>query len=88
MECRVGPAMNIDYTFDIVWIRQIGVEVRSVNNIPGSLLSNYSDFFTIPVLTASDQFTTYRCEVVVNFNQPSTVGSTDFTLDSVTRKCT
>ena len=86
MECRVGPAMEIDNTFDIIWTIRFGAEVRRVNNISGSLLSQYSDFFTIPILTADDQFITYRCEVVVNFNQPSTVGSADFTLDNVTRK--
>ena len=84
MECRVGPAMEINNTFDIIWTIRFVAEVRSVNNTPGSLLRNYSDFFTIPALTESDRFITYRCEVVVNFNQPSTVGYGDFTLDSVT----
>ena len=84
MECRVGPAMEINNTFNIIWTIRFVAEVRSVNNIPGSLLRNYSDFYTIPALTESDRFITYRCEVVVNFNQPSTVGYGDFTLDSVT----
>ena len=86
MECGVGPTMEINNTFDIIWTIRFGAEVRSVNNIPGSLLRNYvySDFFTIPTLTEDDRFITYRCEVVVNFNQPSTVGYGDFTLDSVT----
>ena len=79
----VGPAMDIDYTFDIVWTIRFFSEVRRVNDISGSLLSDYSDSYTIPVLSNSDRFITYRCEVVVNFNQPSTVGYGDFTLDSV-----
>ena len=86
MECRVGPAMDINNTFSIVWSLRFTAEVRSVNSIPGSLLSNYSDFFTIPALMKSDRFTTYRCEVVVNFDQPSTVGYEDFSLDNIIGK--
>ena len=87
MECRVGPAMDIEYTFNVIWTRSFGNEVvRSVNDIPGSLLSNFSDFFTIQILTPNDGSTPYRCEVIVNFNQPSTVGSADFSLSDLTRK--
>ena len=84
MECMIGPAMDIDYTFDIVWTIRFDSEVRRVNDISGSSLSDYSDSYTIPVLSDSDRFITYRCEVVINFNQPSTIGYGDFTLDSVT----
>ena len=87
MECRVGPAMDIDSTFNIVWSEQFGPIVRTVNNISGSLLSNYSDFFTIPSITTSNYFASYRCEVVVNFDQPSTIGSADFTLNATRKLC-
>ena len=84
MECRVQRAEGIDSTFDIIWSRRRGGEERRVKNISGSLISKYSDFYTI-VLRRSDDFASYRCDVIINLNQPLNT-SAHFDLNNVTRK--
>ena len=48
MECRVGPAMDIEYTFSINWTIRFYDEVRFVPDIPGNLLNDYSDSYYNP----------------------------------------
>ena len=87
LECRIGPAHDIyvNSTFDIVWMKESAIEVRRVENISGKMLSNYSDFYVIQTLRAGDAYTSYRCEVIINFTRPLNA-STSITLENVTRK--
>ena len=41
------------------------MEVKRVENIPGSSIINYTNTYTIPGLSASDDFTNYQCEVII-----------------------
>ena len=84
MECRVQRAEDINSTFDIIWSRRRGGEERRVKNISGSLISNYSDFYTI-LLRRSDNDASYRCDAIINLNQPLNT-SAHFELNNVTRK--
>ena len=81
MECRIQRAENIDSTFDVIWSRRRGGEERRVKNISGSLISNYSDFYTI-LLRTSDNDASYRCDVIINLNQPLNT-SAHFELNNV-----
>lgn len=67
LECRSGAVREIDSTFDIIWRTEhlISTEVRSVRNISGSLLRNYSDFHTI---TLRRGIRSYSCENNYQFN--------------------
>ena len=58
--------------------------MRRVENIQACLFSNYSDFFTTPVLSRSDNNREYRCEVIINVN-PSVRGNGGIRLN-LTRK--
>ena len=76
--------MDIEYTFSINWTIRFYAERRFVPDIPGNLLNDYSDSYTIPRLSESDRFVTYRCELMVNFNRPAVVGYADFSLNDLT----
>ena len=83
LECRIEAVKDIDSTVDIIWTTG-NTEVRRVENIPAYLISNYSDFFTIPILSRSDNNREYQCEVIINTSPPVT-GNDNITLN-VTRK--
>ena len=83
LECRIKTIKDIDSTVDIIWTTG-DTEVRRVENIPACLTSNYSDFFTIPVLSRNDNNREYQCEVIINISPPVT-GNGSITLN-VTRK--
>ena len=85
LECRIQRANGFDSTFDIIWTRRHSGEVKRVKNVSGSLISNYSDFYNISVLRRSDNLASYRCEVIINLNEPLRKRSAYFDL-SVTRK--
>ena len=85
LECNIGSAKNTDSTFDVVWTRDRTIEVRRVKNISGSLFGNYSDYYTISQIRRSDIYIRYRCDIIINFNQPSNT-SGFFLLFNVTRK--
>ena len=87
MECRIGPAHDIyiNSTFDIIWTKESAIEVRRVENISGRLLSNYSDYYVIQTLRAGDAYTSYRCDVLINFTRPLNA-SASMTLENVIRK--
>ena len=87
MECRIGPAHDIfiNSTFDIIWTKESGMEVRRIENISGRLLSNYSDYYVIQTLRAGDAYTSYRCDVIINFTRPLNTSAT-IILENVTRK--
>ena len=87
MECRIGPAYDIyiNSTFDIIWTKESAMEVRRVENISGSLLSNYSDYYVIQTLRAGDAYTSYRCDVLINFTRPLNASAT-IILENLTRK--
>ena len=88
LECRIGAARGTeDSTFDIIWTQQHNyTEVRSVKDIPGSLLSNYSDFYTIPILRGSDLFNSFSCEIIINSTNQSLSREAYITLANVTGK--
>ena len=83
LECEIEAVKDIDGTADIIWTTGY-TEVRRVENIPACLLSNYSDFFTTPVLSRSDNYREYQCEVIINIS-PSIRGNGSIRLN-VTRK--
>ena len=87
LECRIGPAddIYINSTFDIIWTKESETEVRRVEKISGKLLSNYSDYYVIQTLRAGDAYTSYRCDVIINFTRPLNT-SASMTLENVTRK--
>ena len=66
LECKIEAVIDIDSTVDIVWTTGYNVEVRRLMNIPDHSLNNYSDFFTIPLLSRNDDNRRYQCEVVIN----------------------
>ena len=65
LECRIRSPRGIGSTFDIICRTEqlTSTEVRSVKDIPGRILSNYSDFLTIPILRSAFS---YSCEVIIN----------------------
>ena len=69
LECKIKTAVDIDDTFNVIWTNDI-TEVRRVENIPANLISNYSDFYTIPALSRSDDNRRHQCEVIINTNPP------------------
>ena len=71
LECRITAVKDIDSTVDIIWTTG-STEVRRVENIPACLISNYSDFFTTPVLSINDNNREYQCEVIINISPPVT----------------
>ena len=86
LECRIEAVKGLNGTAEIIWtIRDTEVEVRRVENISGSLISNYTDKYIIPVLRKSDAFTLYQCEVLIN-TRPQLAGRGFFSLNNVTRK--
>ena len=82
LECRIEAVKDIDSTVDIIWTTD-GTEVRRVENIQACLISNYSDFFTTPVLSKNNN-REYQCKVIINISPP-VIGNDSVTL-SVTRK--
>ena len=85
LECRIKSPKDNYYTFGIIWIKDHVNEVRSVKNISGSLLSSYSDFYTIPVLRRTDEYASFRCDVIINFSQPANTSERSV-LENVTRE--
>ena len=83
LECRIEAVKDIDSTVDLIWTTG-DTEVRKVENIQAYLISNYSDFFTTPVLTRNDNNREYHCEVIINISPPVT--GNDNVILSVTRK--
>jgi len=83
LECKIEAVKDIDGTADIIWTTGNTV-VRRVENISACLLSNYSDFFTTPVLSRSDNNREYQCEVIIKIS-PSIRGNGSVRLN-VTRK--
>ena len=83
LQCNISTVSDISATVDIIWTTG-NTEVRRVENIQGSLINNFTDFFTIPVLSRSDNNQEYRCEVVINTNPPIT--GNDSVVLNVTRK--
>ena len=87
LECRIGAARGIDSTFDIIWTEQrTFTEVRSVKDIPGSLLSNYSDFYTIPILSRNDFLNSFSCEIIINLINQSLSTNARIVLENVIGK--
>ena len=85
LECRIEAAREIDSTFDIIW-RTGGLtstEVRSVKDISGSLLRNYSGFYTIVIRRG---IRSYSCEVIINLMNQSLNTSQHIYLSNATRK--
>jgi len=83
LQCNITAISDIAATVDIIWTTG-DTEVRRVENLQGSLLSNFTDFFTIPVLSKSDNNQEYQCEVVINTNPP--IIENDTVVLNVTRK--
>ena len=83
LECKIEAVKDIDGTADIIWTTGNTV-VRRVENISACLLSNYSDFFTTPVLSRNDNNREYQCEVIINVS-PTIRGNDSIRL-TVTRK--
>jgi len=83
LECRIEAENLINSTVDIIWTTG-NTEVRRMENIPSCLISNYSDFFTISILSRSDNNREYQCKVIINTSPPVT-GNDKITLN-VTRK--
>ena len=85
LECRIGAAREIDSTFDIIWRTEqlTSTEVRSMRNISGSLLRNYSDFYTIILRRG---IRSYSCEVIINLMNQSLSTSEHIYLRNATRK--
>jgi len=83
LQCNITAVSDIAATVDIIWTTG-DTEVRRVENIQGSLISNFTDFFTIPVLSRSDNNQEYQCEVVINTNPP--IIENDTVVLNVTRK--
>ena len=82
LQCKITAVSDIASTVDIMWTNG-GSEVRRVN-VPGSLIHNFTDYFTIPVLSRSDNDQEYQCVVVIN-TTPILRGNDSVVLN-VTRK--
>ena len=80
IECKIKTAVDIDDTFSIIWTNSI-TEVRRVENISANLISNYSDFYTIPALSRSDDNRRYQCEMIINTNPPVSAAIASITLE-------
>lgn len=83
LECQINTVTYIGSTVDIIWTSGNTV-VRRAENIPGHLISNYSDIFTaIPSISRHDNNREYKCEVIINTSPPVKVGSDNVTLDVI-----
>ena len=56
--------------------------MRRIENIPACLITSYSDFFTIPVLSRNDNNREYQCEVIIN-TSPPVIGIGNSTLNVI-----
>ena len=83
LQCNIAAVSDIAATVDIIWTTG-DTEVRRVEDIQGSLINNFTDFFTIPVLSKSNNDQEYHCTVVINTNPPIT--GNDSVVLNVTRK--
>jgi len=83
LQCNVEVVSDIAATIDIIWTTG-DTEVRRVEDVQGSLINNFTDFFIIPILSRSDNDQEYQCKVVINTNPPI-IGNDTVVLD-VTRK--
>ena len=87
LECRIEAARGTDSTFNIIWTEErTSIEVRNMKSIPGNLLSNFSDIYTIPVLRRSDFFDSYTCEIIINLINQSLSTSARILLTNLMRK--
>ena len=79
IECKIEAVKDIDSTVDIIWTTG-NTEVRRVEDIPAHLITNYSDFFTTPILSRSDVDRSYQCKVIIKTSPPVS-GSDNITLN-------
>ena len=80
LECNVQGLIDADTTVNITWT--VGDnEVRRIENIPEYLLKDYSDFFTIPLLSRNEDNNIYQCKVITNTSPlVTTIGDFELTV--------
>ena len=83
LECQINAVTDIDSTVDIIWTSGNTV-LRKVENMPGHLISNYSDgFAATPSLSRHDNNRKYKCEVIINTSPPVKAASDKVTLNVI-----
>ena len=69
LQCSVTTIRDINSRVDFVWISN-GIELRRVEGVVGEPtvrnLTVYTDHYIIPQLSNADNYTVYKCEVIVN----------------------
>ena len=80
LECNIQAVIDADITVNITWT--VGNnEVRRIENLPDYLLQNYSDIFTIPLLSRNEDNSVYQCKVITNTSPPvTTIGNFELTV--------
>ena len=87
LECSVTTVKGITSRVDIVW-NSNGSELKRIEGLTRNSTTNnsvhYTDFYTIPQLSTSDEGRNLKCDVFINATSPVT--ATDIAVLNVTGK--
>jgi len=87
LECSVTTVRGITSRVDIVWSSN-GSELKRVEGLTHNSTTNnsvyYTDFYTIPQLSTSDEGRNLKCDVFINTTSPVT--ATDNAVLNITGK--
>ena len=87
LECNIQGVINAKTTVNITWTVDNN-EVRRIENIPDYLLQNYSNVFTIPLLSRNEDNSIYQCKVIINTNPAViTIGNFKLTVICKFKEC-
>jgi len=85
LECSATTVRGINSTVDIIWSGD-GTELERVEEVNVNYTTNnslvYTDTYTIPHLSTTDDGREYLCEVVINASPP-VVANDSVTLDVI-----
>ena len=82
LQCEVTTVRDITSEVDIVWSSG-GTALQRMNNVSSTIMSNslvYTNSYTIPQLSTTDDGRMIQCEVVIN-TSPSVMANNNITLD-------
>ena len=84
LQCEVATVRGITSRVDIVWSSD-GAVLRRINNVLSTAMDNslvYTDSYTIPQLSTTDDGRVIQCEVGINAS-PSIMTNTSTALDII-----
>ena len=88
LQCEVTTVRGITSRVDIVWSSG-GMELERMNGVSSTTMDNslvYTDSYTIPQLSTTDEGRMIQCEVTIN-TSPSVMATDSITLDVTGEYC-